>query len=240
MDFMDFVRQVWLHLTDPGARPVGRHARSVALHRSLCCRLLRDGPGGDADPARRQHALRGRRGDGDNESQPARHPRSADRRRRFSATRSTTRSAITSGRPPSARNGRGCSSQAPAARPAVLRQVRRQGDHPGPLRADRPHLRPLRGRHRQDEIPQVLRLQRRRRRGLGADLRPGRPSLRRNRAGQEELRAGHGGHRPDFGDADGRRVHPGPASPRRGEAVQPSPSEPPEIISAITATPPRS
>ena len=49
----------------------------------------------------------------------------------------------------------------------VLREVRRQDHHHRPLRAHHPHLRALRRGHRGDDLREVPRLQRRRRRRSG-------------------------------------------------------------------------
>ena len=51
---------------------------------------------------------------------------------------------------------------------AVLREARRQDDHPVALRSDHPHLRAVRGRRRADAAPPLRRLQLRRRLRLGA------------------------------------------------------------------------
>ncbi len=106
--------------------------------------------------------------------------------------------------------------------PRLLREVRRQDDHHRPLRPDCPHVRPLRGRHRGDELRQVHRLQRRRRGGLGGAVRLRRLLVRNAAVRQEKLLLGRPGDHRHLGDADGRRVSAGAAaSNHRGDICLP-------------------
>ncbi len=67
---------------------------------------------------------------------------------------------------------------APPEDRGVLREARPEDDHPRPLRADHPDLRPVRRGRRVDELPRLPRLQRHRRRGVGRALRLRRVLLR--------------------------------------------------------------
>ena len=94
----------------------------------------------------------------------------------------------------------------------VLREVWRQNDPAGPLHSHHPHFCSVRGRYRQDELPEVCSLQRDGRRGLGAALHALRLLHRHHPLGGGPLRERPGDYCPDFGDADGDRVLPGSAT----------------------------
>ena len=101
------------------------------------------------------------------------------------ATRSITASATPRAACLHARGLPAPEQEAPAASPRILREVRRPHDHPGAVHPDRPDIRPVRRRHRQDELFPFRPLQRGRRRRLGP-LVPGRGLVVRRTGGRQE------------------------------------------------------
>ena len=127
---------------------------ALALRRLVPDHLRRDGAGGHAVPAGRLAALRGRRRRGPSRvADPARIDRALARRRGGAGRRRQLRDRLLR-RPARLFAGRllAAEQEAPAARPRVLRGIRRHHDHPGAVHPDRPDVRPVRRRHRQDEL----------------------------------------------------------------------------------------
>ncbi len=90
--------------------------------------------------------------------------------------------------------------------PRVLRAARRQGGRARPVHADRPDLRPVRGRRGRDVVSVVRLLQRHGRGRVGRALPGGRLSVRQRAGHQGEFLAGGARHRLRVGAADGHRV----------------------------------
>ena len=159
MDFLHTVLDLFLHLDqhlNEWAGALGPWLYAGALPD----RLLRDRPGGDALPAGRLAALRGRRARLDRGLAAL----AAADRRRCCVTAAVLGDAVnyaighylgpmvfTSER------SRLLNREAPRAHARVLRATRRQDDLPRALRADRAHLRALRRRHRPHELPRASR-----------------------------------------------------------------------------------
>ena len=132
----------------------------------VCDHLLRDGVGGDAVFAGRFAVVRGRAVAAQGIARsalavPASQRRGHRRRHGQLLDRRLYRAPGLQRRNPLPEEG------IPRSHPRLLREIRRQDDHHRPLRPHRPHVCPLRGRHRGDELRQVHRLQRRRRRRPG-------------------------------------------------------------------------
>ena len=125
--------------------------------------------------------------------------------------------------------------RAPAAGARVLRAVRRQGRHPRPLRADRPHVRAVRGRRRADDVARVRVLQPDRRGGVGGPVRRGRTAVRQRAVVKENFSLVTIGIVFVSLAADDRRVRSPPPEERDEETARPQSRARARTLSFVTS-----
>ena len=175
-------------------------------------RLRGDRPGRHAVPARRLAAVRRGRaaaaGALNVAAARAADRRGGPRRRRQLRDRPGRRAARLSARPTARPARTAAQPRAPAAHARLLREVRRQGDHPRPFRADRADVRAVRRGRRRDDLADVRALQRRRRDRSGSALCLGPATVRQCADYQEQLLARRARHRSRLGPPDRHRDHP--------------------------------